>query len=44
MSGNSFQDRVLAAESLPLAERAGAFASLHDDLRTRLEGGGDTSA
>jgi hypothetical protein len=43
-SGSSFQDRALAAEALPLADRAEAFAVLHDDLRTRLEGGGDTSA
>ena len=31
--------RTSAAEQLPLAERADAFAALHDDLRTRLESG-----
>ncbi|PZE64001.1 hypothetical protein DEI83_12480 [Curtobacterium sp. MCBD17_021] len=31
--------RTDAVEALPLAERADAFAALHDDLRTRLEQG-----
>ncbi|MGW8432980.1 hypothetical protein ACWGJ9_17985 [Curtobacterium citreum] len=31
--------RTARAESLPLEERADAFAALHDELRTRLESG-----
>ena len=34
--------RAAAVERLPLADRADAFAELHDELRTRLEHGGDT--
>ncbi|WP_181439621.1 hypothetical protein [Curtobacterium sp. MCBD17_032] len=41
---DDFGRRVEAAETLPLAERADAFAALHDDLRTRLEHGGATRA
>lgn len=36
--------RARAAEDLPLADRADAFAGLHDELRTRLESGGTASA
>ena len=36
---DDFAARTAAAESLPLPERADAFAALHDDLRTRLESG-----
>ncbi|WIB59693.1 hypothetical protein DEJ13_14785 [Curtobacterium sp. MCLR17_007] len=35
--------RARAAEDLPLPERADAFAGLHDELRTRLESGGNAS-
>ncbi len=31
--------RTARAESLPLEERADAFAAMHDELRTRLESG-----
>lgn len=41
---DDFAQRTAAAESLPLGERADAFAALHDDLRTRLESGGSSSA
>ncbi|AOX66180.1 hypothetical protein [Curtobacterium sp. SORGH_AS_0776] len=41
---DDFGQRTAAAESLPLAERADAFSALHDELRTRLESGGSTSA
>ena len=34
--------RAAGVERLPLADRADAFAALHDELRTRLEQGGDT--
>lgn len=34
--------RAAGVERLPLADRAEAFAALHDELRTRLEQGGDT--
>ncbi|WP_200919290.1 hypothetical protein [Curtobacterium sp. Leaf261] len=37
-------DRVRDVEGRPLEERSGAFAALHDELRTRLEGGGSASA
>ncbi|PZE58489.1 hypothetical protein DEJ24_10480 [Curtobacterium sp. MCPF17_001] len=33
--------RAAEVERLPLADRADAFAALHDELRTRLEQGGD---
>jgi hypothetical protein len=33
-------DRVRLVEDQPLADRATAFAQLHDELRTRLESGG----
>ncbi|UBQ02109.1 hypothetical protein [Curtobacterium sp. TXMA1] len=36
---DDFAARTAAAEALPLPERADAFATLHDDLRTRLESG-----
>jgi hypothetical protein len=36
--------RVHLIEDQPLGERAPAFAQLHDELRTRLEGGGGASA
>lgn len=36
--------RAREVESLPLSERADAFAGLHDELRTRLESGGTASA
>lgn len=36
---DDFAARTTAAEDLPLAERADAFAALHDELRTRLESG-----
>lgn len=36
--------RAREAEALPLADRADAFAGLHDELRTRLESGGTPSA
>jgi len=35
-----FAARVRTAEGQPLEERASAFGDLHDELRTRLEGGG----
>jgi hypothetical protein len=38
--GDDLRRRAEAVEALPLAERADAFAALHDDLRTRLEQGG----
>jgi hypothetical protein len=38
--GDDVRRRAEAVEALPLAERADAFAALHDDLRTRLEQGG----
>lgn len=34
-------DRVRSAEGRPLEDRAVAFAAIHDELRTRLEGGED---
>jgi hypothetical protein len=37
----SMGDRVAEVERLALADRADAFAALHDELRTRLEQGGD---
>lgn len=39
--GGSMGDRVADVERLALADRADAFAALHDELRTRLERGGD---
>lgn len=39
-----FAARTSEAEALPLVERADAFSALHDELRTRLEGGGSASA
>ncbi len=39
-----FAHRTEAAEALPLTERADAFSALYDELRTRLESGGSTSA
>lgn len=39
-----FAARTASAEGLELAERADAFAALHDELRTRLESGGTASA
>ncbi len=39
-----FAARTAAAEELDLADRADAFAALHDELRTRLESGGTASA
>lgn len=41
---DDFTGRTAAAEELPLAERADAFSALHDELRTRLETGGNTGA
>ncbi len=41
---DDFAARTAAAEGLDLADRADAFAALHDELRTRLESGGTTSA
>uniref|UniRef100_A0A942T6Y7 Uncharacterized protein n=1 Tax=Neobacillus citreus TaxID=2833578 RepID=A0A942T6Y7_9BACI len=41
---DAFAERTAAAENLPLDQRAEAFAALHDELRTRLESGGTTSA
>lgn len=38
-----FASRSAAAERLPLTERADAFSTLHDELRTRLESGGRAS-
>ncbi|MCS6562698.1 hypothetical protein N8D74_03905 [Curtobacterium flaccumfaciens] len=40
----AFAARTAEAEALPLADRADAFSSLHDELRTRLESGGSASA
>ncbi|SDQ56522.1 hypothetical protein SAMN02800687_1898 [Curtobacterium sp. UNCCL20] len=39
-----FAQRTAAVEGLPLPDRADAFSALHDELRTRLESGGTTSA
>ncbi|WFR67116.1 hypothetical protein P9139_21775 [Curtobacterium flaccumfaciens] len=39
-----FAQRTVAVEGLPLTDRADAFSALHDELRTRLESGGRTSA
>jgi hypothetical protein len=39
---DSVRLRAAAVERLPLPERADAFAALHDELRTRLEQGGDS--
>ncbi|MFJ4297705.1 hypothetical protein [Curtobacterium sp. NPDC089689] len=39
-----FAARTATAEELDLADRADAFAALHDELRTRLESGGTASA
>lgn len=36
--------RVRLVEDQPLAERAAAYAQLHDELRTRLESGGGSGA
>ena len=38
--GSDVAARTAAVERLPLVERADGFATLHDDLRTRLESGG----
>ncbi|MFT2691337.1 hypothetical protein [Clavibacter zhangzhiyongii] len=35
--------RLQVIEEQPLGERAAAFASLHDELRARLEGGDGAS-
>ncbi|WIB64513.1 MULTISPECIES: hypothetical protein [unclassified Curtobacterium] len=42
--GDALISRVRLIEDQPLPERADAFAQLHDELRTRLEGGGSASA
>ncbi|KTR07185.1 hypothetical protein NS184_07805 [Curtobacterium luteum] len=39
-----FAARTAAAEDLDVADRADAFAALHDELRTRLESGGTAGA
>lgn len=44
VQGSDVARRARDAEALPLADRADAFAGLHDELRTRLESGGTTSA
>lgn len=41
---DDFAQRTAAVEGLPLTDRADAFSALHDELRTRLECGGTTSA
>ena len=41
---DDFAQRTAAVEGLPLTDRADAFSALHDELRTRLESGGTTSA
>ncbi|MGN8049158.1 hypothetical protein ACTJKO_05670 [Curtobacterium sp. 22159] len=43
-AATDFASRTDAVEALPLADRADAFAALHNELRTRLESGGTTSA
>lgn len=39
-----FASRTAAVEQRPLEDRADRFSVLHDELRTRLESGGTTSA
>ena len=41
---DGMEHRAAEVERLPLTDRADAFATLHDELRTRLEQGGDTRA
>lgn len=41
---DDFAARTAAVEQQPLADRADGFSALHDELRTRLESGGSTSA
>jgi hypothetical protein len=37
--GGELNARITAVEALPLADRAAAYAELHDSLRDHLEGG-----
>ncbi|MFT2693315.1 hypothetical protein [Clavibacter zhangzhiyongii] len=41
--GAELVSRLQVLEEQPLGERAAAFASLHDELRARLEGGDGAS-